>query len=90
MKLLLLWESLTAGSQCHAIQNKSKSKCFKSKIWKKKEGKYAKLNLLKRSSFLPRKIILPSVSDALSIWGSFTNKDGFLALESLLIHELFI
>ena len=50
-----------------------------------------KLNLLKRSSFLPRnilldlyfKIILPSVSYALPIWGSFTNKDGFLALESL-------
>ena len=30
------------------------------------------------------KIILPSVSHALPIWGSFTNKDGFLALESLL------
>ena len=50
-----------------------------------------KLNLLKRSSFLPRKIlldlyfkiILPSASYALPIWGSFTNKDGFLALESL-------
>ena len=50
-----------------------------------------KLNLLKRSSFLSRnilldlyfKIILPSVSYALPIWGSFTNKDGFLALESL-------
>ena len=50
-----------------------------------------KLNLLKLSSFLPRnilldlyfKIILPSVSYALPIWGSFTNKDGFLALESL-------
>ena len=50
-----------------------------------------KLNLLKRSSFLSRnvlldlyfKIMLPSVSYALPIWGSFTNKDGFLALESL-------
>ena len=50
-----------------------------------------KLNLLKRSSFLPRnilldlyfKIILPSVCYALPIWGSFTNKGGFLALESL-------
>ena len=50
-----------------------------------------KLSLLKRSSFLPRnilldlyfKIILPSVSYALPIRGSFTNKDGFLALESL-------
>ena len=50
-----------------------------------------KLNLLKRSSFLPRnilfdlyfKIVLPSVSYALLIWGGFTNKDGFLALESL-------
>ena len=30
------------------------------------------------------KIILPSVSHALPMWGSFTNKDGFLALESLL------
>ena len=46
---------------------------------------------LKRSSYLPRnklldlyfKIILPSVSYPLPIWGSFTNKDGFLALESL-------
>lgn len=42
-----------------------------------------KLNLLKRSSFLPRnilldlyfKIILPSVSYALPIWGSYTNKE---------------
>ena len=51
-----------------------------------------KLNLLKRSSFLPRnilldlyfnEIILPSVCYALPIWGSFTNNDGFLALESL-------
>ena len=29
------------------------------------------------------KIILPSVFYALPIWGRFTNKDGFLALESL-------
>ena len=50
-----------------------------------------KLNLLKRCSFLPRnilldlyfKIIVPSVSYALPIWGSFTNKHAFLALESL-------
>ena len=50
-----------------------------------------KLNLLKQSRFLPRqmlldlyfKIILPSITYALPIWGSFTNKDGFQALESL-------
>ena len=50
-----------------------------------------KLNLLERSSFLSSnilldlyfKIVLPSVFYALPIWGSFTNKDGFLALESL-------
>ena len=50
-----------------------------------------KLNLLNRSSFLPRSIlldlnftiILSSVSNALLVWGSFTNKDGFLTLESL-------
>ena len=50
-----------------------------------------KLNLLKRSSFLPRnillnlyfKVVLPSVSYALPIWESFTNKDRFFALESL-------
>ena len=50
-----------------------------------------KLKSLKRSSYLPRnkllnlyfKLILPSVSSALPIWESFTNKDRFLALESL-------
>ena len=60
-------------------------------IFEVKKNFVNKLNLLKRSSFLPRnvlpdvyfKIILPSVSYALPIWGSLTNKDGFLALESL-------
>ena len=56
-----------------------------------KENFVNKLNLLKRISFLPRyvlldvyfKIIVPSVSYALPIWGSLTKEDGFLALESL-------
>ena len=59
-------------------------------IFEVKKSFVNKLNLLKRSSFLPRnilldyysKIILSSVSYALPIWGSFTNKDGFLTLES--------
>ena len=57
-------------------------------IFEVKKSFVNKLNLLKRSSFLPRnilvdlyfEIILPSVSYALPIWGSFMNKDGFLAL----------
>ena len=60
-------------------------------IFEVKKSFVNKLNLLKRSSFLSRdilkdvylKTILPSVSYALPIWGSFTNKDRFLALESL-------
>ena len=60
-------------------------------IFEVKKSFVNELNLLKRSSFLPRnilpdlylKIILPSVSHALPIWGCFTNKDGFLALKSL-------
>ena len=48
-----------------------------------------KSNLLQRSSFLSHnilldlyfEIILPPISYALPIWGSFTKKDGFLALE---------
>ena len=60
-------------------------------IFEVKKSFVNKLNLVKHSSFLPRnilldlyfKIILPSVSYPLPIWGSFTNKDGFLALESL-------
>ena len=50
-----------------------------------------KPRIFKRSRFLPChmlldlyfKIILPSVTYAWLIWGSFTNKDGFHALESL-------
>ncbi len=50
-----------------------------------------KLNLIKRSRFLPRnmlldlyfKIILPGVTYALPIWGGHCNKDGFKSLESL-------
>ena len=60
-------------------------------VFEVKKSFVNKLNLLKRSSFLPPnilvdlyfEIILPSVSYALPIWGSFMNKDGFLALESL-------
>ena len=60
-------------------------------IFEVKKSFVNKLNLLKRSSFLSRdilkdvylKTILPSVSYALPIWESFTNKDRFLALESL-------
>ncbi|KAL9982072.1 hypothetical protein ACROYT_G010864 [Oculina patagonica] len=50
-----------------------------------------KLNLINRSRFLPRnmlldlffKIILPGVTYALPIWGGHSNKDGFKSLESL-------
>jgi len=50
-----------------------------------------KLNLLKRSRFLPtsmsldlyHKVILPAVTYAMPVWGSFTNKNGFDALESM-------
>ena len=60
-------------------------------IFEVKKSFVIKLNLLKLSSFLPRnilldlcfKIILPFVSYALPIWESFTDKDKFLALESL-------
>ena len=60
-------------------------------IFEVKENFVNKLNLLKRISFLPRyvlldvyfKIIVPSVSYALPIWGSLTKEDGFFALESL-------
>ena len=31
-----------AGFQCHTVQNTSKSKSKSSRIWEKKEGKYAK------------------------------------------------
>ena len=60
-------------------------------IFEVKENFVNKLNLLKRISFLPRyvlldvyfKIIVPSVSYALPIWGSLTKEDGFPALESV-------
>ena len=56
-----------------------------------KRGFVNKLNLIKRSRFLPRnslldlyfKVILPSVTYALPIWGSFTNKNEFNSLESI-------
>ena len=55
-------------------------------IFEEKKRFANKLNLLNCSCFLPLntlldfcfKIILPSVSFGLPIWGSFTNKDGFL------------
>ena len=56
-----------------------------------KRGFVNKLNLIKRSRFLPRnslldlyfKVILPSVTYALPIWGSCTNKNEFNSLESI-------
>ena len=56
-----------------------------------KRGFVNKLNLIKRSRFLPRnslldlyfKINLPSVTYALPIWGSWTNKNEFNSLESI-------
>jgi len=51
-----------------------------------------KLNLLKRSRFFTyqyvarfasHKVILPAVTYAMPVWGSFTNKNGFDALESM-------
>ena len=60
-------------------------------ISKLKRGFVNKLNLIKRSRFLPRntlldlyfKVILPSITYALPIWGGCTNKDEFNALESI-------
>ena len=60
-------------------------------IFELKKSFVSKLNLLKHSSFSSRNIlldlcfktILPFVSYVLSIWESFTNKNKFLALESL-------
>ena len=56
-----------------------------------KRGFVNKLNLIKRSRFLPRnslldlyfKINLPSVTYALPIWGNWTNKNEFDSLESI-------
>ena len=50
-----------------------------------------KLNLVKRCRFLPRcmlldlyfKIILPSITYAMSIWGGCTNRDSFNCLEAI-------
>ena len=59
-----------------------------------KRGFVNKLNLIKRSRFLPRnslldlyfKVILPSVTYALPMWGSCTNKNEFISLDLSLIH----
>ena len=56
-----------------------------------KRGFVNKLNLIKRSRFLPRnslldlyfKVILPSVTYALPIWGCCRNKNEFNSLESI-------
>ena len=56
-----------------------------------KRGFLNKLNLMKRSRFLPRnslldlyfKVILPFVTYALPIWGCCTNKNEFNSLESM-------
>lgn len=50
-----------------------------------------KLNMLKRSLFLPRpmlldlyfKVIYPSIIYGITVWGGLTNKEGLIALESL-------
>ena len=57
-----------------------------------------KLNLIKSSRFLPRnslldlhfKVVLPSVTYALPIWGCCTNKNEFNSLESKHCIELYI
>ena len=56
-----------------------------------KRGFVNKVNLIKRSRFLPRnslldlyfKINLPSVTYALPVWGSWTNKNEFNSFESI-------
>ena len=56
-----------------------------------KRGFVNKLNLIKRSRFLPRnslldlyfKVILPPVTYALPIWGCCTNKNEINSLESI-------
>ena len=67
-------------------------KTYQSKhISELKRGFVNKLNLIKRSYFLPRnslldlyfKVILPSVRYALPIWGCCTNKNEFNSLKSI-------
>ena len=56
-----------------------------------KKGFVDKLNLLKRSRFLPKnmlldlyfRVIMPSIVYGKSVWGGLTNKEGFKALEAL-------
>ena len=56
-----------------------------------KKGFVDKLNLLKRSKFLPKnmlldlyfRVIMPSIVYGISVWGGLTNKEGFKALEAL-------
>ena len=56
-----------------------------------KKGFVDKLNLLKRSRFLPKnmllalqfRVIMPSIVYGISIWGGLKTKEGFKALESL-------
>ena len=56
-----------------------------------KKGFVDKLNLLKRSRFLPKnmlldlyfRVIMPSIVYGISVWGGLTNKEGFKALEAL-------
>ena len=67
-------------------------KTYQSKhISELKRGFVNKLNLIKHSYFIPRnsllvlyfKVILPSVTYALPIWGCWTNKNEFNSLESI-------
>ena len=56
-----------------------------------KKGFVNKLNLLKRSRFLPKnmlldlyfRVIMPSIIYGISVWGGLTNKEGFMALDAL-------
>ena len=60
-------------------------------IMEVKKGFVCKLNMLKRSRFLPKqslldlyfKVIFPSVIYALPVWDGFTCKDNFNSLERL-------
>ena len=56
-----------------------------------KKGFVDKLNLLKRSKFIPKnmlldlyfRVIMPSNVYGISVWGGLTNKEGFKVLEAL-------
>ena len=84
---LIKWSSI---SKLLGVTIDNKLTCTKH-ISELKRGFVNKLNLIKRSRFLPRnslldlyfKVILPSVTYALPIWGCCTNKNQFNSLESI-------